>query len=477
IGGCWNLAVNSPHCGRFAVQLDSDDIYHHQDVLQRIVDKFLDEKCGMVVGSYTLTDFDGNILPPGLIDHREWTDANGANNALRINGLGAPRAFATSLIRKISFPNVSYGEDYAVGLAISREYRIGRIYDSLYLCRRWEDNTDHALSHAKINANNTFKDSVRTVELAQRKLLNERNLIRKVDEMYERQRNSWPLFADNLRNLKDASEESERVFLPEYPAQEIVKILAAHRRRSAIADVTWKAIRERGCFLCEEARPEEQEKIETESFDILVNPYPVVETHLTIPSKKHEPQLLAGKISDMLHFAKVFRGMVVFYNGGKCGASAPDHFHFQAVELPEKLLFKVDEGIGFSSPEETCVPYISIGGAEERVISRMAEDVMKRLPRIDEEQEARVNVAVIYDGEQFNMKIFLRRAHRPQCFGEGDGKLTISPATLEMLGLFITSSQHDFEALTAEKVIEIYRDVCVTSDNLNRIKTLLKENE
>lgn len=169
IGGCWNLAINSEHCGRFAVQLDSDDVYNATDVLTRIVGKFRDENCGMVIGSYLLTDFNRNVIPPGLIDHAEWTDANGANNALRINGLGAPRAFFTPLAREISFPNVSYGEDYAMGLAISRRYRIGRIYEPLYLCRRWEDNTDHALPIEKINRNNLYKDSLRTIEINARK--------------------------------------------------------------------------------------------------------------------------------------------------------------------------------------------------------------------------------------------------------------------------------------------------------------------
>lgn len=169
IGGCWNIALESDFCGRFAVQLDSDDIYSSSDTLQKIVDKFRAEECAMVIGSYTLTDFDRNILPPGLIDHAEWTDENGPNNALRINGLGAPRAFYTPVARSIRFPDVCYGEDYAMGLAISRRFHIGRIYESLYLCRRWEDNTDHALSPERINQNNYYKDSIRTLELNARK--------------------------------------------------------------------------------------------------------------------------------------------------------------------------------------------------------------------------------------------------------------------------------------------------------------------
>lgn len=172
IGGCWNLAVNHPCCGRFAVQLDSDDLYKSADVLQRIVDTFRRERCAMVIGSYELVDFNGNPIPPGLIDHKEWTDANGANNALRINGLGAPRAFYTPVFRQIGMHNVSYGEDYGIGLNISRTWRIGRIYDSLYLCRRWEGNSDADLSVEKVNANNTYKDWLRTIELEARIRLN-----------------------------------------------------------------------------------------------------------------------------------------------------------------------------------------------------------------------------------------------------------------------------------------------------------------
>lgn len=168
IGGCWNEGVNSAHCGRFAVQLDSDDLYKNADTLQRIVDAFRKENCGMVIGSYELTDFNLNPPPPGLIDHREWTDDNGRNNALRINGLGAPRAFVTNLLREIRVPNTSYGEDYALGLAISRDYRIGRIYDSLYLCRRWEGNSDSNLDIARVNANNLYKDRLRTWEVEAR---------------------------------------------------------------------------------------------------------------------------------------------------------------------------------------------------------------------------------------------------------------------------------------------------------------------
>lgn len=168
IGGCWNKALQSDLCGRFAVQLDSDDVYSGTDTLQRIVDKFYEENCAMVVGSYTLTDFDLNVIPPGVISHNEWTPENGANNALRINGFGAPRAFHTPIARKILFPNVSYGEDYAMALRISRTWKVGRIFDSIYNCRRWEGNSDAALPIEKVNENNTYKDFIRTVEILAR---------------------------------------------------------------------------------------------------------------------------------------------------------------------------------------------------------------------------------------------------------------------------------------------------------------------
>ena len=168
IGGCWNLAVHSEHCGEFAVQLDSDDVYSGPDTLTKIVAAFHEQNCAMVVGTYQMTDFNMNPIPPGIIDHREWTEENGRNNALRINGLGAPRAFWTPLLRKLNLPNTSYGEDYAMGLRISREYRIGRIYDVLYCCRRWEGNSDAALDIDKINANNLYKDRIRTWELTAR---------------------------------------------------------------------------------------------------------------------------------------------------------------------------------------------------------------------------------------------------------------------------------------------------------------------
>lgn len=168
IGGCWNKAILSDYCGRFAIQLDSDDMYSSENVLKLIVKKFYEERAAMVVGSYLMTDFSLNPIPPGVIDHREWTDLNGANNALRINGFGAPRAFYTPVLRTVLFPNVSYGEDYAVALRISREYAVGRIYEPLYCCRRWTGNSDADLSIEKVNRNNEYKDFLRSVEMIAR---------------------------------------------------------------------------------------------------------------------------------------------------------------------------------------------------------------------------------------------------------------------------------------------------------------------
>ena len=171
IGGCWTHAIMDERCGRFAIQLDSDDLYINNRVLQRIVDTFRNNQCAMVIGSYQMVNFKLEEIPPGIIDHKEWTPDNGRNNALRINGLGAPRAFYTPLLRQIRIPNVSYGEDYATALAISREYQIGRIYEPLYLCRRWEGNSDADLNIQRVNANNFYKDKIRTIEILARKQL------------------------------------------------------------------------------------------------------------------------------------------------------------------------------------------------------------------------------------------------------------------------------------------------------------------
>lgn len=171
IGGCWNEAIAHQSCGKFAIQLDSDDLYAGESTVQKVVDAFYRENCAMVVGTYQMVNFALEEIPPGIIDHKEWTPENGRNNALRINGLGAPRAFYTPVLRKNPIPNVNYGEDYALGLAISRNYQIGRIYDPIYLCRRWDDNSDASLGIEKMNEHNLYKDRIRTIELKARKLM------------------------------------------------------------------------------------------------------------------------------------------------------------------------------------------------------------------------------------------------------------------------------------------------------------------
>ena len=172
VGGCWNVAAHHPQVGKFCVQLDSDDVYADENTLSTMVGAFYEQNCAMVVGSYTLTDINKNIIPPGLVDHKEWTPENGRNNALRINGLGAPRAFYTPVLRSVKLPAVNYGEDYALGLNMSRTYQIGRVYTSVYLCRRWDDNSDAALDVEKMNRNNTYKDRIRTWELKARIAMN-----------------------------------------------------------------------------------------------------------------------------------------------------------------------------------------------------------------------------------------------------------------------------------------------------------------
>ncbi len=201
IGGCWNYAINDAHCGRFAVQLDSDDLYSSENTLQTIVDAFHEQKAAMIVGSYRMCDFELNTLSPGLISHNEWTEDNGCNNALRINGLGAPRAFFTPLVRQHQFPNTSYGEDYAMGLAFSRRFRIGRIYDELYLCRRWGGNSDAVLSIDKVNANNHYKDQLRTVEILARQKQN-RDREKGLTDFFHNQLNQWKDVAKRFEELK-----------------------------------------------------------------------------------------------------------------------------------------------------------------------------------------------------------------------------------------------------------------------------------
>ena len=365
IGGCWNLGVNHPSCGRFAVQLDSDDLYSGPSTLQTIVDKFYSEQCGMVIGSYRMTNFNLETLPPGVIDHKEWTDENGHNNALRINGLGAPRAFYTPLLRKFRLPNTSYGEDYAMGLAFSRNYHLGRIYEVLYLCRRWEGNSDAALSIDKINQNNCYKDSLRTLEINIRQQMNSENDLTG-QEFIEEQFSRWPLAKTNHEALKGIKTRNffingNRVTVQYNPARGV----------STFAKVDKQSIAQRPCFLCLQNKPEEQMQLEIPldpSFALRLNPYPILPGHLTLSSVIHEPQILMDKLHRHLperllywleqNFAPSY---ALFYNGAACGASAPDHLHFQAApkqfipmlnRLEELMLDEETECLQHSEGEE-----------------------------------------------------------------------------------------------------------------------------
>lgn len=492
IGGCWNLGVHHPLCGRFAVQLDSDDLYSSPSTLQTIVDKFRREHCAMVIGSYRMTNFQLETLPPGVIDHKEWTDTNGHNNALRINGLGAPRAFFTPLLRKIRVPNTSYGEDYALGLAFSREYRIGRIYDVLYLCRRWEGNSDAALSIEKQNQNNSYKDSLRTLEIRKRQALLRHPLswedaapAASAETFIRHQLDTWSLARKNHEAL--AHVQTRTLSLG---ANDITVQFNPARAVSTCAKVDKASIAARPCFLCLSHKPEEQESVRIlldEPFSLRLNPYPILPGHLTISTESHQWQTLADKTSRRLperlvdwlekHFAS---GYTVFYNGAKCGASAPDHFHFQAVrqeDVPlirqwEKLMSTaVEKGFEPLSDGKSCIAYdiegyfcpirafITQGGLATGV--RLIDSYLHSLPLHEGETEPRYNLFAWNDPRYGFVTVYIpRTAHRPQCYtAEGDTQLIVSPGALDMAGILVTAREEDFQKLDADTLRQIYHEV------------------
>ena len=483
IGGCWNLGINHPQCGRFAIQLDSDDLYSSPHTLQTIVDKFYKEQCAMVIGSYRMTDFTLQTLPPGVIDHKEWTDENGHNNALRINGLGAPRAFFTPLLRKIRVPNTSYGEDYALGLAFSRQYRIGRIYDVLYLCRRWEGNSDAALSIEKINQNNNYKDSLRTLEIKLRQAMNKK---RQAGELFiENQLAKWQTARTNHEALNQI--ETRRF---ELAGNTITVQFNPARAVSTCAKVDKSSIEARKCFLCPENKPNEQDEIIIsldEPFSLRINPYPILPGHLTISSLKHQDQVLAdktirqlpGKLISWLeeYFAS---GYVLFYNGAKCGASAPDHFHFQAVkqsDVPviqqwERLMetavreteIKTENGNTYSSFQITsyiCPIQVFICNHSTDILPEMINQYLESLPLHEGESEPRYNLFAWQDKQRgFTMAYFPREEHRPACYTATRGEqLLVSPGALDMAGLLVTPRKEDFDRITESDITKIYKEV------------------
>lgn len=431
IGGCWDLAINDSRCGRFAIQLDSDDLYSRPDTLQIIVDMFRKEHCAMVIGSYRMCDFNLKTLPPGIIDHREWTDENGRNNALRINGLGAPRAFFTPLLRQVGFPNTSYGEDYALGLAFSRQYKIGRIYEELYLCRRWDGNSDAALSVEKINANNYYKDSLRTIEIEARQRMNQYLAapFTEAETFHAQQLAKWPDAARRYKELADVKVREVNV------EGKVLKIqFNPSRIVSTGSKIDPKTISHRTCFLCLMNRPDEQiSQAVLGRYELLVNPFPILPKHFTIASRKHEPQTIHGHYADMLHIADLMPCMMVFYNGPHCGASAPDHMHFQAV------------------------PQMDVNPVSKHFVIRTST-IEESEAQFAQYEDDETNILVWKDAGEYVTVVIPRRKHRPECYGTADDQYLVSPGALDMAGLIITPRLEDFQRLTPEAIASILKE-------------------
>ena len=481
IGGCWNRAIQDDECGRFAVQLDSDDLYSSPQTLQKIVDKFYDEDCAMVIGSYRMCDFQLNTLPPGLIDHAEWTEEKGRNNALRINGLGAPRAFFTPIVRELPFPNSSYGEDYAMGIAISRNYRIGRIFEELYLCRRWEGNSDAALSREKVNANNTYKDSLRTQELEQRKAWCD-----PAGETLLQEQLSQEPFKKNYLDLWLKS--STKHFTT--PQHQLIKLQHNPARiGSTNAKISKQELKKRPCFLCECNRPATQLKFNAAiaeaipNYDLLLNPFPILPLHYTLVCKEHKGQAFITEYHNLYNLLKVYPEMVCFYNGPRCGASAPDHQHFQMgtkgnipliQQFPKMAsnLNKDDillQGEGFNA--YICnylYPFILIISDENVDAKQYIEPLYNKLPRKSKEMEPDMNVLVWKYFNQTITAIIPRSKHRPDCYyKEGDEQILVSPGALDMAGLIVTPRTEDYEKMAPLQAAQILQEV--TYPNLSEL--------
>lgn len=482
IGGCWNLAVNDSRCGRFAVQLDSDDLYSGTDTLQKVVDAFHSQNAAMVIGAYRMCDFDLNTLPPGIIDHKEWTDENGPNNALRINGLGAPRAFFTPILRHIGFPNTSYGEDYALGLAFSRVYRIGRIYDELYLCRRWGGNSDAALSIDRINANNLYKDRLRTMELLARKAFNKGNNPDEdsaINRFFERQLNTW---SDTEKRYKDLRNVQVK------PLGDIKVQFNPARMVSTGAKIDKASLEKRPCFLCRANRPKEQmvHTIRNSQgnpvLELLVNPFPILPQHFTLPSLEHEPQAIINKYGEIHRVLTHYPELLVFYNGPKCGASAPDHMHLQAgtsgivplqthwKHLSRNLtpVFQLNENEGISLVNDYVCPAFVIRSqsvdGDKKLFKRFYK-AFAQLSHVQEGEEPMMNILSWREGKDYLSVIIPRTKHRPDCYtAEGDSQFIVSPGALDMAGLVITPREEDFSRMTQEIAYGILQEVGITSE-------------
>ncbi|MBW4728024.1 DUF4922 domain-containing protein [Prevotella melaninogenica] len=470
IGGCWNYAINDAHCGRFAVQLDSDDLYSSENTLQTIVDAFHEQKAAMIVGSYRMCDFELNTLPPGLISHNEWTEDNGCNNALRINGLGAPRAFFTPLVRQHQFPNTSYGEDYAMGLAFSRRFRIGRIYDELYLCRRWGGNSDAVLSIDKVNANNHYKDQLRTVEVLARQKQNQ-DREKGLTDFFHNQLNQWKDVAKRFEELKGVQTREVGSALAQFNPARLV---------STGAKIDKATLAKRPCFLCEKNRPSEQIVLPFgNDFDILVNPFPILPVHFTIPSRHHQQQAIADNYVQIHRLLRAYPQLMVFYNGPKCGASAPDHLHFQAGTsgiLPlqrdwQRLyetsvpLLKLNDAEGIYEIKDYICPVLAIVSYTEKHDVELFSRLYEALPIKEDETEPMMNVVAWRSGEAFISVVFPREKHRPDCYSaDGEAQCLVSPGSLDMAGLMILPRQSDFERVTSERAKAVLREVSLSDE-------------
>lgn len=486
IGGCWNVAVNSDHCGKFAVQLDSDDLYSSPKTLQKIVDAFHEQKAAMIIGSYRMCDFDLNTLPPGLIDHKEWTEDNGCNNALRINGLGAPRAFFTPLVRQIQFPNTSYGEDYALGLAFSRRYRIGRIYDELYLCRRWGGNSDAALSVERVNANNLYKDRLRTMELkARQQMLQGKADIMEdssISRFFNRQLEMWEDARHRFRDLKhvEVHQLSDQLKVQFNPARIV----------STGAKIDKHTLGERPCFLCERNRPKEQmTKQIDDHFQLLVNPFPILPVHFTIPATKHQPQSIYRHYGEMHRLLSLHSELMVFYNGPKCGASAPDHLHFQAGTsgvLPlqtnwQRLSRNLTDVISLTDEEKISVlrdflvPAFVIISKSEDSDEELFHRLYRSMPMRGDESEPMMNIIAWRKGDEFISVVIPREKHRPDAyFTEGEAQMMVSPGALDMAGLIITPREEDFSKINLDKATALLRECGISAEKMEAIVSNLK---
>jgi SpoIID/LytB domain protein len=489
IGGCWNTAIHDDRCGRFAVQLDSDDLYSSPKTLQQIVDAFYKQNAAMVIGSYRMCDFDLNTLPPGLIDHTEWTDENGPNNALRINGLGAPRAFFTPLLRQVGFPNTSYGEDYALGLIFSRHYRIGRIFTELYLCRRWGGNSDAALSIDKVNANNLYKDQLRSLEILARQqmlqgkqeLINDSPLMR----FFNRQLEKWDDARQRYQDLRNVKTRELTVGTSTMKVQ-----FNPARIVSTGAKIDKQTLAERPCFLCEQNRPKEQVKKTFDGqFDLLVNPYPILPIHFTIPSVKHEPQLIRNSYSEIHKLLTEYPSMMVFYNGPKCGASAPDHAHFQGgtsgilplqmswqrLSRSLKPILNLNDDEGISLIEEYPCPALLIHSKSEYSDEQLFIRLYESLPIPEGEPEPMLNIVSWRHDADYYSVVFPRKKHRPDCYyADGCNQYIVSPGALDMAGFIVTPRKEDFDRITPEVALDILNEVSLQPDELQQVIDRLK---